>query len=134
MMHDLMLTIYEIIADVLKLQFIMQITAHIGQMFTYCTYTKCCWQPSLAAKATVVDTNNQRPNVQTSFGTIITTVGKSSLQFILLLCFYLQIILRSYFKRVSKKKKTFSDLNTLRTESFKLFKRPFPGFLTILTL
>ena len=27
-----------------------------------------------------------------------------------------------------------SDLNTLRTGSFKLFKRPFPGFLTILTL
>jgi len=26
------------------------------------------------------------------------------------------------------------DLNTLRTRSFKLFKRPFPGFLTILTL
>ena len=24
--------------------------------------------------------------------------------------------------------------NTLRTRSFKLFKRPFPGFLTILTL
>jgi len=26
------------------------------------------------------------------------------------------------------------SLNTLRTGSFKLFKRPFPGFLTILTL
>ena len=26
------------------------------------------------------------------------------------------------------------DVNTLRTRSFKLFKRPFPGFLTILTL
>ena len=26
------------------------------------------------------------------------------------------------------------DINTLRTGSFKLFKRPFPGFLTILTL
>jgi len=25
-------------------------------------------------------------------------------------------------------------LNTLRTDLFKLFKRPFPGFLTILTL
>ena len=25
-------------------------------------------------------------------------------------------------------------LNTLRTREFKLFKRPFPGFLTILTL
>jgi len=25
-------------------------------------------------------------------------------------------------------------INTLRTGSFKLFKRPFPGFLTILTL
>ena len=27
-----------------------------------------------------------------------------------------------------------SSLNTLRTRSFKLFKRPLPGFLTILTL
>jgi hypothetical protein len=26
------------------------------------------------------------------------------------------------------------DVNTLRTGSFKLIKRPFPGFLTILTL
>ena len=26
------------------------------------------------------------------------------------------------------------QLNTMRTGSFKLFKRPFPGFLTILTL
>jgi len=26
------------------------------------------------------------------------------------------------------------NINTLRTRSFKLFKRPFPGFLTILTL
>jgi len=26
------------------------------------------------------------------------------------------------------------DFNTLRTGSFKLFKRPLPGFLTILTL
>ena len=26
------------------------------------------------------------------------------------------------------------NLNTLRTRSFKLFKRPFPGFLAILTL
>ena len=26
------------------------------------------------------------------------------------------------------------DINTLRTGSFKFFKRPFPGFLTILTL
>jgi len=26
------------------------------------------------------------------------------------------------------------NVNTLRTGSFKLFKRPFPGFLTILTL
>jgi len=26
------------------------------------------------------------------------------------------------------------DINILRTASFKLFKRPFPGFLTILTL
>ena len=29
---------------------------------------------------------------------------------------------------------THMHLNTLRTGSFKLFKRPFPGFLTILTL
>jgi hypothetical protein len=29
---------------------------------------------------------------------------------------------------------TASEFNTLRTASFKLFKRPFPGFLTILTL
>jgi len=28
----------------------------------------------------------------------------------------------------------FLAVNTLRTGSFKLFKRPFPGFLTILTL
>jgi hypothetical protein len=28
----------------------------------------------------------------------------------------------------------YPDFNTLRTGSFKLFKRPFPGFLTILTL
>ena len=27
-----------------------------------------------------------------------------------------------------------TEFNTLRTGSFKLFKRPFPGFLTILTL
>jgi len=27
-----------------------------------------------------------------------------------------------------------NNVNTLRTGSFKLFKRPFPGFLTILTL
>jgi hypothetical protein len=27
-----------------------------------------------------------------------------------------------------------SHFNTLRTGSFKLFKRPFPGFLTLLTL
>ena len=30
--------------------------------------------------------------------------------------------------------RTSTDLNTLRTRSFQLFKRPFPGFLTILTL
>jgi len=28
----------------------------------------------------------------------------------------------------------YTSFNTLRTGSFKLFKRPFPGFLTILTL
>ena len=31
-------------------------------------------------------------------------------------------------------RKTATAVNTLRTGSFKLFKRPFPGFLTILTL
>ena len=30
--------------------------------------------------------------------------------------------------------KPYGLFNTLRTGSFKLFKRPFPGFLTILTL
>ena len=40
-------------------------------------------------------------------------------------------LIQSFFlqKRVSS-----PFLNTLRTGSFKLFKRPFPGFLTILTL
>ena len=33
-----------------------------------------------------------------------------------------------------RRRKLLDDLNTLRTRSFKLFKRPFPGFLTILTL
>jgi len=32
-----------------------------------------------------------------------------------------------------RRRKLLDDLNTLRTGSFKLFKRPFPGFLTILT-
>jgi len=31
-------------------------------------------------------------------------------------------------------KKVWDNVNTLRMGSFKLFKRPFPGFLTILTL
>ena len=31
-------------------------------------------------------------------------------------------------------RKIFGPVNTLRTGSFKMFKRPFPGFLTILTL
>ena len=33
-----------------------------------------------------------------------------------------------------KEKGGADEFNTLRTRSFKLFKRPFPGFLTILTL
>ena len=37
-------------------------------------------------------------------------------------------------RRGRRRRKLLDDLNTLRTGSFKLFKRPFPGFLTILTL
>jgi len=33
-----------------------------------------------------------------------------------------------------RRRKLLHDLNTLGTGSFKLFKRPLPGFLTILTL
>ena len=40
---------------------------------------------------------------------------------------------RVWLKNVSARKVT-GNVNTLRTGSFKLFKRPFPGFLTILTL
>ena len=37
-------------------------------------------------------------------------------------------------RKPSCKTSVLKDFNTLRTELFKLFKRPFPGFLTILTL
>jgi hypothetical protein len=37
-------------------------------------------------------------------------------------------------KKKKRRRKLLDDLNTLRTGSFKFFKRPFPGFLTILTL
>jgi len=40
--------------------------------------------------------------------------------------FYNSTSLQSFIQKL--------NLNTLRTGSFKLFKRPFPGFLTILTL
>jgi hypothetical protein len=40
----------------------------------------------------------------------------------------------SEFAVYSEKDMNVSFINTLRTESLKLFKRPFPGFLTILTL
>jgi len=39
----------------------------------------------------------------------------------------------SWFVHVQRMPDT-RTVNTLRTGSFKLFKRPFPGFLTILTL
>jgi len=38
---------------------------------------------------------------------------------------------RHAYKRLSIQN---TSINTLRTGSFKLFKSPFPGFLTILTL
>jgi len=37
-------------------------------------------------------------------------------------------------RRGRRRRKLLDDFNTLRTRSFKLFKRPFPGFLTILTV
>jgi len=37
-------------------------------------------------------------------------------------------------RRRRRTEQLLNDLNTLRTGSFKLFKRLFPGFLTILTL
>jgi len=37
-------------------------------------------------------------------------------------------------RRGRRRRKLLDDLNTLRTGSFKLFKRPLPEFLTILTL
>jgi len=40
----------------------------------------------------------------------------------------------SKIKNVRDLYRSIIDFNTLRTGSFKLFKRPFPGFLTILTL
>ena len=41
---------------------------------------------------------------------------------------------KELFVRTLQPADSSSDVNTLRTGSFKLFKRPFPGFLTILTL
>jgi len=40
----------------------------------------------------------------------------------------------SYIKNTRDLYRGINDFNTLRTGSFKSFKRPFPGFLTILTL
>jgi len=40
----------------------------------------------------------------------------------------------SYFKILFESVIYYFKFNTLRTGSFKFFKRPFPGFLTILTL
>ena len=44
------------------------------------------------------------------------------------------IYLRSGIRKTSMHIAIEIRLNTLRTGSFKLFKRPFPGFLTILTI
>jgi len=38
------------------------------------------------------------------------------------------------FSKFCERAETRYRVNALRTGSFKLFKRPFPGFLTILTL
>ena len=47
----------------------------------------------------------------------------------------LRPLFRNLFTINSFNRNYFSDINTLRTGSFKLFRRPFPGFfLTILTL
>jgi len=52
-------------------------------------------------------------------------------------------VLREYLERQERNKRVrqllaseenHEDSNTLRMRSFKLFKGPFPGFLTILTL
>ena len=49
-----------------------------------------------------------------------------------------EIFLFTYVKRPEREAGhllvSSDEVNTLRTGSFKLFKRPFPGFLTILTL
>jgi hypothetical protein len=45
-----------------------------------------------------------------------------------------KLIIALSFVKLWKKWKYFQIINTLRTRSFKFFKRPFPGFLTILTL
>ena len=40
----------------------------------------------------------------------------------------------SKIKNIRDLYRSINEFNTLRTGSFKMFKRPFPGFLTILTL
>jgi len=45
-----------------------------------------------------------------------------------------EFLVKLYFTTTNKTCRRISYVNTLRTGSFKLFKRPFPGFLTILTL
>ena len=54
----------------------------------------------------------------------------------LLILLLLLLLLLDFFafsvRKISATERLF--INTLRTGSFKLFKRPFPGFLTILTL
>ena len=44
------------------------------------------------------------------------------------------LISEAYGELKERAKEVGLIINTLRTESFKLFKRPFLGFLTILTL
>ena len=39
-----------------------------------------------------------------------------------------------FYGNIIKKSEKLKSVNTLRTGPFKLFKRPFPVFLTILTL
>jgi hypothetical protein len=46
----------------------------------------------------------------------------------------LKNIIKDFYKIENKHTARKQYVNTLRTGSFKLFKRPFPGFLTILTL
>ena len=50
------------------------------------------------------------------------------------LCFLVCLTSPSFLVRLWWVSRELIVFNTLRTRSFKLFKRPFPGFLTILTL